>query len=230
MNNCSPGVIIPSMETNIVSADPQLVDSFHLAATSPCRAAGASIFFGSDIGGQAWGSPPSIGCDEYYDSDCVGAMSVVIQPQQTNIYVGRSQWLTGQITGRAARLEWLFGDGPTVTNVSFITAHTWTNAGDYTVTFTAYNTDNPAGVSTNVLVHVLPLSPPQLETPVLATNCFQFQFTGQSNAIYVLQRATNLVPPVVWQALQTISNINDVVQFTNTSSTNSTEFYRVLAQ
>ena len=111
------------------------------------------------------------------------------------------------------------------------TFHQWTNAGDYTVTFTAYNNDNPAGVSTNTLVHVLLPDVPQLQSPVLLTNGFQFQFPGQSNANYTIQYATNLTPPVTWQTLQTIYyNFYDVIQINDPVWTNTARFYRVLAQ
>jgi PKD repeat protein len=144
--------------------------------------------------------------------------------------VNRAVTLTGTITGRASRLEWSFGDGPIATNLSFITTHAWTNAGDYTVTCTAYNNDNPLGMSANVLVHVLPLTQPLLEASCLATNGFQFQFGGQSNATYLLQMATNLTPPVVWQTLQTLNSTGGVVQITDPSPTNSAQFYRIQAQ
>ena len=110
-------------------------------------------------------------------------------------------------------------------------SHQWTNAGDYTVTFTAYNTDNPAGVSTNILFQVLPLNTPQLQSPVLLTNGFQFQFAGQWSANYTIQYTTNLTSPVTWQTLQTVFfNIADVVQTTDPAWTNAARFYRVLAQ
>ena len=153
-----------------------------------------------------------------------------LEAAQTELFVNRSLPLTGRITGRAARLEWSFGDGPTATNLSLFTSHAWNNSGDYTVTFTAYNNDNPAGVSSNLVVHVLPLFQPTLELPSIDTNGFQFQFTGQTNAIYLLQMTTNLSPPVVWQTLQTLNSTGGVIQMTDTTPTNAAQFYRVMAQ
>ncbi len=133
--------------------------AFHLSAASPCRGAGNSLYAsGTDLDGEEWNSPPSMGAYEVYDADFIGALSVAIQSSQTTLLVNRSLALTGQITGRASGLEWSFGDGTIVTNVSYFTSYLWTSPGDYDVIFTAYNTDNPGGVSTNLLVQVLPWS------------------------------------------------------------------------
>jgi hypothetical protein len=76
-------------------------------------------------------------------------------------------------------------------------------------------------------------TPPLLQPAsfsVSSTNGFQFQFSGQSNAIYTVQVTTNLVPPVVWQNLQTIISTGGVVQVTDANATNGTSFYRVGVQ
>jgi hypothetical protein len=138
----------------------------------------------------------------------------------------------GSITGRASRVQWLFGDGTVVTNSGSSIIHQWTNTGDFFVTFTAYNTDNPSGVSTNLLVHVLQPSPPQLQSAVMTSNAFQFQFTGQVSATYYVQVATNLAPPAYWQTLQTIySSTGGMHQISDSVAvTNAARFYRVQAQ
>jgi len=66
--------------------------------------------------------------------------------------------------------------------------------------------------------------------PASSTNGFQFQFSGQSNAVYPVQVATNLVLPVVWQNLQTITGTGGMVQVTDANATNRTGFYRVRVQ
>ncbi len=233
-NNCIFPQFLPADYGNITN-DPMFMDAaFHLAAASPCRGAGNSLFAtGTDLDGEAWNSPPSMGAYEVYDADFIGALSVDIQSSQTTLLVNRSLALTGLITGRAAGLEWSFGDGTIVTNVSYFTSYIWTSPGDYNVVFTAYNTDNPGGVSTNLLVHVLPLEPPLLQPASFSmslTNGFQFQFSGQSNAIYTVQVTTNLVPPVVWQNLQTITSTGGVLQITDANATNATGFYRIGVQ
>jgi hypothetical protein len=211
---------------------PQFLDLFHIATTSPCRGASSPLYaIGTDLDGEAWANLPSIGCDEVVVSNLVGPLSVNVLSYQTNVLVNRPGFFQGLIAGRAAYVTWSFGDGPTFTNFGMGSSHQWTNAGDYTVIFTAYNNDNPAGVSTNVVFPVLPLNVPQLQSPVLLTNGFQFQFAGQWSANYTIQYTTNLLPPVTWQTLQTIIwNFYNVIQISDPASTNKTRFYRVLAQ
>jgi len=233
---------LPSGTGNINgnSASPQFLDLFHIATTSPCRGASSALYAsGTDLDGEAWANPPSMGCDEVVVSNLVGPLSVTLIASQTNLLVsapdifsapphaGRFQ---GIITGHAGSDGWSFGDGVTITNAGTSPSHWWTNTGDYTVTFTAYNYDNPGGVSNSAVVHVVAPDVPQLQSPVLLTNGFEFQFAGQSNADYTIQYTTNLAPPVTWQTLQTIYyNFYNVVQV-NDSVTNTARFYRVLAQ
>jgi hypothetical protein len=221
------------------SSSPQFLDLFHIMSTSPCRGAGSALYAsGTDIDGEPWANPPSMGCDEVVLSNLVGPLSVNLSASQSNVLISlpdfwppHPDFFQGGITGRVAYITWSFGDGPTSTNFGLASSHQWTNTGDYTVTFTAYNTDNPAGVSTNTLIHVLLPDVPHLQSPVLSTNGFQFQFAGQWNANYTIQYTTNLAPPVAWQTLQTIIwNYDDVVQISDSTPTNAARFYRVLVQ
>jgi len=70
-----------------------------------------------------------------------------------------------------------------------------------------------------------------LHSTALTTNGFQFQFDGQLSANYTVQYATNLTPPVAWQTLQTIYYTSEgTIQINDPALTNTTRFYRVLAQ
>ncbi|HEY1489687.1 MAG TPA: PKD domain-containing protein, partial [Verrucomicrobiae bacterium] len=151
---------------------------------------------------------------------------------QTNFLVNRDEGFWGTLTGRASATIWTFGDGQTATNTGMNNiSHRWTNSGDYSITYTAYNNDNPAGVSTNLTVHVQPLNVPQLQSAAWLTDGFQFQFNGQLNANYVVQYSTNLTPPVAWQTLQNIYfSTSGVYQITDPATTNATRFYRVGVQ
>ncbi len=214
-----------------ISDDPQLVDSYHLAVTSPCRGMGSSLYVaGTDLDGEPWASPPSMGCDEVWGAAPTGPLSVNLTAAYPEVAAYGYLPLTGEISGSASRLEWSFGDGPTYTNLSYFTLHQWTNAGDYNVTFTAFNADNPAGVSTNLLVHVVPLESPELSVGGLSNTTFRLSFPGQAGVTYVVEQATNLAPPVVWKTVQTLSSTGAWMQVTDSKATNAMRFYRARTQ
>lgn len=211
--------------------DLQLLDWFHIAVTSPCRGAGSALYAsGTDLDGESWANPPSIGCDEAINSNLVGPLSVSVTSYQSNVLANHFGGFSGSYNGRASSSSWLFGDGQMTTNSS-ASNHSWTNPGLYTITYTVFNNDNPSGVSATTGIQVLPLIAPQLRSPVLLTNGFQFQFAGQTNANYTVQYATNLSPPIAWKTLQTIYYNNaSVLQITDSAQTNGSRFYRVNVQ
>src|SRR5207249_8928926 len=103
------------------------------------------------------------------------------------IVQGRGMVLIAQLTGRASRIQWSFGDGVLLTNVTYLgRVYSWTNVGDYTVTFTAFNTGNPNGVSTDLLIHVIPLVPPTLSISGWNAQSFSMSLTTQPCVTYVL--------------------------------------------
>ena len=54
-----------------------LASASHLAVGSPCIGAGHSGYAtGTDIDGEAWRTPPSMGCDEVVSGSITGALSV----------------------------------------------------------------------------------------------------------------------------------------------------------
>jgi hypothetical protein len=235
-NSCSSGSIgTPPLSTNlgnINSSDPKFLDLFHISTISPCYGTASNTnAAGWDLDGEPWNNPPSMGCDEVVISNLVGPLSVTIFPGWTNGLVNRPLPYLATITGRAANATWSFGDGPVYTNFGNGSVHTWTNGGDYTVAITVYNNDNPLGVSGNLLVHVEPLLATQLQSPALLTNGFSFQFPVQYLANYTVQYATNLVPPITWQTLQTIYFHNQSNnQVLDSTWTDGARFYRVLTQ
>ena len=60
---------------NFTNAPQLFADGVHLLSASPCIGAGTNLIIGTDIFGQPWANPPSIGCAEYNPSP------VVTQPQ-----------------------------------------------------------------------------------------------------------------------------------------------------
>ena len=222
---------LPSRNANI-DADPGFLDSFHITPASSCFGAGSAAYAsGFDLDDEPWNNPPSMGCDEVVESNLVGALSVNIVVASTNLLVNRGMSFSGIVAGNVSRVAWDYGDGVTVTNSGASGAHLWTSPGDYTVTFTAYNNDNPAGVSAATVIHVRPLITPQLQSAGMVEGAFQFEFTGQSGANYFVQYTTNLAPPVAWQTLKIIPiSAAGVIQINDPVTTNGARFYRVLAQ
>jgi hypothetical protein len=210
-----------------ITNNPQLLDLWHIATTSPCRGVGLS--FGNagfgDIDGGSWGLAPAIGCDEPSDSALIGPLSIAVAGWP-EVAAGGTMPLTATIGGRAARLQWDYGDGVTATNVSFSTAHAWTNAGDYSVTATVFNTDYPSGVAASVPVHVQPLVPPLLLSPVCSEPTFSMQLSAQPGVNYELQTATNLAAPV-WKAIQSYYTPGGDITVMDTNATGTNRFYRL---
>ncbi len=221
---------LPSGTGNI-GVDPQLLDSIHLTSTSPCRGAGSSNYVsGVDIDGEPWATPPSMGCDEYIEAGITGPLAVTAKPNWPVAVAGKGLFCFAQITGRATRAAWSFGDGSELTNASvLITYHTWTNPGDYTVSFTAFNADNPTGVSTNFALRVDPLVAPTLSVAGYSGSGLSLSFPGQFGVLYYLEQATNLVPPIVWQTVTTRQGDGPLV-ISSLPMTNQSGFFRIRTQ
>jgi hypothetical protein len=223
---------VPSPNLNNLNVNPRFLDWFHLATTSPCLGLGNPAYAtGTDLDGEPWNNPPAIGCDEVVLSNLVGPLAVNLQAASTNLLINRYGNFYASFTGRAAWTDIQFGDGVTATNFGTDGVHAWTNAGSYPVTFTAFNNDNPNGVSATLMVNIEPLLPPQPGLVGIGPGGFQFQFAAQTNAIYTIQYSTNLAQATAWQTLQTIFlNQSSAVQITDPAATNGTRFYRILAQ
>jgi hypothetical protein len=146
---------LPVGGTGNLSLDPQLASSSHLSASSPCRGAGSASFSsGSDIDGETWATPPSIGCDEYDVGAITGPLNVGIVATFTNVAVGFPVRLMALIEGRTTASVWDLGDGVTASNQPYVT-HAWAASGDYVVLLRAFNESVPGGVSTSITVHVM---------------------------------------------------------------------------
>src|ERR1043166_2290802 len=150
---CSPPPL-PTVGTNNVILEPQLAGDSHLSWLSPCRGAGSAAYAtGTDIDGESWANPPSIGCDEFWGGVVTGALSATIVASFTDVSVGFAVDFQAVIVGRASASRWDFGDGTVVSNVPYA-SHSWTAAGDYVVELRAYNEDHSGGVATTATVRV----------------------------------------------------------------------------
>ena len=90
-----------ALGTGNIAVDPQLLaDGVHIAATSPCRTKGKALYAsGTDIDGQAWTNPPSMGCDQW-------------QPQP--VVTGTPWWQPAANPGQALLVAVVAGQGPFV--------------------------------------------------------------------------------------------------------------------
>lgn len=146
---------LPTNGIGNVSLDPQLADISHLSAGSPCIGAGsAASATGTDVDGEAWANPPSIGCDEYHAGAVTGPLNVRISATYTNVTVDFPVALTAVVEGRTTGSVWDLGNGMVVSNQPYAT-RAWTTAGAYEVVLRAYNEGYPTGVSATLTVQVM---------------------------------------------------------------------------
>ncbi|HWQ92603.1 MAG TPA: immunoglobulin domain-containing protein, partial [Clostridia bacterium] len=106
--SCTP---LPAPGTGNFTANPQLrSDNVHLALTSPCRGAGSLVTGSSDLDGQPWASPPSVGCDEP-SLEPVAAQPITQVIPQTGLLV-----VDASVGGQSPVSCWWFKDGVLVAN------------------------------------------------------------------------------------------------------------------
>lgn len=140
--------------TGIFTNAPILTDAWHLTADSPGRAAGAFAFTtGTDLDGEAWLNPPSVGADEFNSGTITGPLNIQITATYTNVTTNFLVNLTGIINGHARASRWDFGDG-TISSNTPVVSHHWVTPGNYTVTLTAYNDSFPSEVSNTLNIQV----------------------------------------------------------------------------
>ena len=221
--------------TNNLYTDPGLVDPFHISEVSICRGTAHSApVSGTDWEGDLWLNPPSRGADEYVAGNVTGPLAVQLELTTNVVMVNRELILIGRVQGRASSVAWSFGDGPTTTPASYYVRHSWTNAGDYEVTFTAFNGNNLAGVSTKIVIHVLPLTQPKMTSVQRVGppdyHYYNFLFATQIGATNTLEFATNLTPPVAWFPLKVSVATNDVMRETDYNPADGVRFYRIQAR
>ncbi|MDF7826975.1 thrombospondin type 3 repeat-containing protein [Pontiellaceae bacterium B12227] len=151
-NVCSPDV--EHGVDGCITNDPQLASSSHLAAGSPCIGAGsAAEALETDIDGQAWQTPPAIGCDEPY-SPVTGAIELSIGGI-TNCAEGTVAGYSFVTIGAATQTLADLGDGMVVTNPIAVALKTWSTPGLHDIVFTAWNDSLPGGTSITQQVTVV---------------------------------------------------------------------------
>ncbi|PWU15132.1 MAG: hypothetical protein C5B50_15905 [Verrucomicrobia bacterium] len=183
-----------------IGNDPQLADAWHLSASSPCRGAGAAAYaHGTDLDGELWANPPSMGCDEY--STFNGPLtSVGIQAAYTNSVPNYALSFQGAVVGRATASRWDFGDGTISSNQLYI-SHAWPATGAYNVRLTAFNDAVPGGISATTTVWVVT----RLIHYVVTTNTLQqWPYLSWATAATNIQDALDAV--YITNSLVLVSN------------------------
>ena len=137
-----------------ITSEPQLASCSHLAVGSLCRGAGHSDYaMGTDIDGEAWRAPPSMGCDEVVVGAITGTLSVSAWATPTNVAVGFPIRFRADIVGRTTRSVWDFGDGTILSNKPYA-LRAYASPGVYAVLLRAYNESYPQGITATVTVYV----------------------------------------------------------------------------
>jgi len=134
-----------------------LVSASHISPNSPCVGAGSANYStGIDIDGEAWKNPPSVGCDEVYINNLTGDLKVDIFAEYTSTVTETELEFKSIIKGKAMSNYWSFSDGKSDSD-KCIVKHSYPTAGKYKVILSAFNLDNPAGVSATVMVNIVEL-------------------------------------------------------------------------
>ena len=121
--------------------DPQLVSAYHIAAASPCAAAGSTNFASfADLDGDAWQTPPAVGCDSPVPGGLTGPVLIAISAPARTAATFATVGFLARVDGAVRSNVWDFGDGVRVTN-QFMPGHQWSSTGAYDVVVRAYNLD-----------------------------------------------------------------------------------------
>ncbi|MDD2238042.1 MAG: hypothetical protein PHG65_12625, partial [Kiritimatiellae bacterium] len=170
--------------TGNISTDPCLIDSCHIATTSPCVAAGSVEYCSdTDIDGEAWLSPPSIGCDEPVEA----SVRVVIEASAKTVTAGIPVVFTAQVGGSVFSNRWDYMPGGRVALNALAITNACMVPGVHSVVFTVYNEEFPTGLSFTRSITVLP------GTFYAWTNSPspQYPYTSWETAAHGIQAAVN---------------------------------------
>ncbi len=139
--------------TGIITSDPRMASSSHIATDSPCVGISVGTATGTDIDGDTWHTPPAMGCDEPTPS-VTGELDVSISANHAQFATNYIVSIYASITGKASSNVWTYGDGQSNTNTLYA-QHAWAETGTYAIVVSAYNDSNPNGVSATTHVQVV---------------------------------------------------------------------------
>lgn len=189
------------INTGQITTNPSFVSSsdFHLSSiSSPAYHAGVNVGLVSDLDGNSWNNPPSIGAYEYTEEDPPIANFTA---DTTPIYTGDSVEFTDTSTNVPTSWSWNFGDGGTSTQQN--PTHTFLTAGTFTITLTS---TNDYGSDTETKVNYITVVTPGL-VPVSGFIVNDTTaYTGQT--IYFTDQSLNTPTSWLWNFGDGNSSIN----------------------
>ncbi len=146
---------LPESGSGNLDVDPLLASLSHISAQSPCQAGDiAPPQLPTDLDGEPWLQPSTMGADQFIDGQATGALEVRIHSPESTVAVEHSGLWRADIDGRTTASEWDFGDGTLVRNRPWV-RHAWSEPGEYVVTLTAFNDSFPDGISSRITVQVV---------------------------------------------------------------------------
>jgi len=159
--SCSPDVTNGS--DGCITNEPVMASTDHLSLSSPCIGAGSFLYcHGTDLDGETWEYPPSMGCDEF-NASTIGSLSLSLKTPSL-VAVNSSIPIIPSILGPCTQFTISFGDGMVLTNQIGEVSHTWVSEGTYPMILTGYSTTYPSGLS--VTQQVLVVEDRQYVSPV----------------------------------------------------------------
>ena len=163
----------------------------------------------------------------------VAAPVITVPPVETNVFAGKNAAFNVTATGAGTlNYQWIQGGVPVAdggaisgaqTNALRFTPANALHAGNYSVIV-----NNPGGSVTSGVVRLNVAALPIL---VVSNSPVGFVLSADGGAVsnaIIVQRATNLVPPVTWQPLQTnVIGTNGQIRFTDPNPNQPAGFYRI---
>jgi hypothetical protein len=159
------------------------------------------------------------------------APQITSDPASQNVLVGSPASFDVAATGPALAYQWQKNgfDLPAANSTTYTIQTTTTNdSGNYRTIITNAN----GSVTSSVARLTVGLPPQTLSVNTGAGEGIHLQMTGTPDYPYVLESATNLMPPVVWQSLLTNNaDSNGVWSFTDTNTASFQQrYYRVMGK